>query len=86
MAFKHDAASDTANASVAPAADGSGMGSWKQLAHEHWLRTPESKKITPDRLKKEIWDVLEQENFQFRSLLALDNLQLLELYVYPIAL
>lgn len=56
-----------------------------QLAKKHWLKPTTSKKVAttkvkikPDVLKKEIWDVLEAEDFQFQSLLLLENLQLLE--------
>lgn len=53
---------------------------WAQLAKKHWPNTAKSKKIKPEVIKKEIWDVLEQEAFHFRSLLMLENLQLLEKY------
>ncbi len=55
-----------------------------QLAQKHWLKTSKKAsakvKVKPDVLKKEVWDVLEKENFPFRLLLALENLQLLERY------
>ena len=35
-------------------------------------------KVKPDVVKKEIWDVLEREDFPHRSLLILENLQILE--------
>lgn len=54
-----------------------------QLANKYWLK-PSKKttkvKVKPEILKTEIWDVLEKEDFAFRSLLALENLQLLERY------
>lgn len=53
---------------------------WSQLAKKHWLKAAKSKKTKPEVIKKEIWDVLEQEAFHFRSLLMLENLQLLEKY------
>ena len=56
---------------------------WAELAGEHWIKTSKvskGKKIKQEVLKKKIWDVLEQESFQFRSLLMLENLQLLEKY------
>ena len=56
---------------------------WAELAGEHWAKTSKvsrAKKIKPEVIKKKIWDVLEQENFHFRSLLMLENLQLLEKY------
>ena len=37
-----------------------------------------TRKVKPDVIKKEMWDVLENEGFQFRSLLILESLQLLE--------
>lgn len=56
---------------------------WAQLAKKHWPKATKSKKIKPEVIKKEIWDVLEQEAFHFRSLLMLENLQLLEDYLWP---
>ena len=56
---------------------------WAELAGEHWANTSKlsrAKKTKPEVIKKKIWDVLEQENFHFRSLLMLENLQLLEKY------
>ena len=56
---------------------------WAELAGEHWAKTSKAskaKKIKPEVIKKKIWDVLEQENFHFRSLLMLESLQLLEKY------
>lgn len=56
---------------------------WAELAGEHWAnssKVSKAKKIKPEVIKKKIWDVLEQENFHFRSLLMLENLQLLEKY------
>ena len=53
---------------------------WAQLAKKHWPKAAKTKKTKPELIKKEIWDVLEQEAFHFRSLLMLENLQLLEKY------
>ena len=53
---------------------------WAQLAKKHWPKATKSKKTKPEVIKKEIWDVLEQEAFHFRTLLILENLQLLEKY------
>ena len=52
---------------------------WKRLADDHWLKdSPRARKVNPEVLKQDIWDVLEKADFVFRSLLILDNLQLLE--------
>jgi intron-binding protein aquarius len=51
------------------------------LANKHWLKTTKKAtkvKVKPDVLKKEIWDVLEKEDFAYKSLLVLENLQILE--------
>ena len=63
------------------AADVDGEIYFAQLAQKHWLKSKKSAKVKPDVLKNEIWDILERENFAFRFLLALDNLQILERYV-----
>jgi intron-binding protein aquarius len=55
-----------------------------QLAKKYWLKTTSKKstkvKVKPDVLKNEIWDTLEKEDFAFKSLLVLENLQILERY------
>ena len=53
---------------------------WTQLAKKYWPRAVKSRKTKSDVIKMEIWDVLEQQAFHFRSLLILENLQLLEKY------
>jgi intron-binding protein aquarius len=66
-------------------ADLQGESPFAQLAKENWLK-PSKKgakvKVKADILKTEIWDVLQQENFAFKSLLVLENLQILERLVY----
>ncbi|KAG6001567.1 hypothetical protein E4U21_004085 [Claviceps maximensis] len=52
-----------------------------KLARKHWLKP--SKKVTRpkvknDVLKQGIWDVLEQDGFQYKSLLLLESLQTME--------
>lgn len=64
-------------------ADVDGEDAFAQLARKHWLKTtkkPAKVKVKPDVLKNEIWDVLEKDSFPFRSLLVLENLQILEGY------
>lgn len=64
-------------------ADLQGENPFAQLARKHWLKTskkPAKVKVKEDVLKSEIWDVLVQENFAFKSLLVLENLQILERY------
>lgn len=68
------------------AADGEGDDAFAQLARKLWLK-PAGKaakaiKVKPDVLKKEIWDVLEKEDFPYSSLLTLEKLQLLDRYDY----
>lgn len=66
------------------AADSPGVDHWTRVANEYWLKASKSKRIKKDVIKSEIWDVLEKENFQFRSLLVLENLQILESYAYRV--
>lgn len=54
---------------------------WNSLALRHWSKSTRAKKVDPEVIRNEIWDVLQSNNFDFRSLLALDNLQLLEKYI-----
>ncbi len=61
-------------------ADPNDLNRWTLLAQNHWLKSTKLKRVSPDVIKKDIWDILVAEGFDFRSLLALDNLQLLEKY------
>ncbi len=54
---------------------------WTFLAKKHWPELVKSRKVKPLVIKKDIWDRLENENFEFRSLVTLENLQVLEKYV-----
>ena len=62
-------------------ADLGGENSFAQLAKKHWLKSSKKTtkvKVKPDVVKTEIWDVLEKDGFAFKSLLVLENLQILE--------
>ncbi|KAI9049183.1 hypothetical protein LZ554_007030 [Drepanopeziza brunnea f. sp. 'monogermtubi'] len=82
---KEDARREAEQGSAAGDADG--QGSFEELARAHWLKpskkTASKVKVKPDILKNDIWDVLEKEDFPFKSLLALENLQILESYLWP---
>lgn len=54
---------------------------WVKLAKSHWLDTTKSRKVKQDVIKKDLWDPLEAERFSLRSLLILENLNILEKYV-----
>ncbi|KAL5356234.1 hypothetical protein BJX96DRAFT_186187 [Aspergillus floccosus] len=56
---------------------------WVQLAKTHWLETSKVRKVKQDVIKKDLWDALEAENFSFRSLLTLENLNILEKFLWP---
>ena len=51
---------------------------WAALGKKHWSKPVNSRKIKNEVIKTELWDVLEQENFEYRSLVILESLQLLE--------
>lgn len=58
-----------------------GESAFAQLAQQHWLKPSKKSakvRVKHDVLKTEIWDVLEKEDFEFKSLLALESLQILE--------
>ncbi|EGY15490.1 intron-binding protein aquarius [Verticillium dahliae VdLs.17] len=63
-----------------------GENEFSQLARKHWLK-PRKKgsavKVKNDILKKDIWSVLERDNFPDKSLLVLEGLQTLESYLWP---
>ena len=62
-------------------ADLEGENYWTQLARKYWSKTTVIGTVKAEVIKTEIWDVLEDENFQFRSLLILENLRLVEKFV-----
>jgi intron-binding protein aquarius len=55
-----------------------GESRWATLAQKHWLKQSKIRKVKQDVLKNEIWDPLEAEGFSARSLLTLENLNILE--------
>lgn len=55
--------------------------SWVKLAKTHWLEKAKVRKVKQDVIKKDFWDPLEAERFSLRSLLILENLNILEKYV-----
>lgn len=59
-------------------ADLEGDNHWAVLARKHWLKPTNFKKVKSEVIKSGLWDALEAENFEFRSLLLLENLHLLE--------
>ena len=57
---------------------------WRELAEKNWAKpTTKPRKVRNDLLKSEIWEILEQDGFESRSLYTLENLQLLEQYLWP---
>ncbi|PWY69848.1 DEAD helicase superfamily protein [Aspergillus sclerotioniger CBS 115572] len=56
---------------------------WVRLAKTHWLEGSKARKVKQDVIKKDLWDPLEAENFSFRSLLTLENLNVLEKFLWP---
>lgn len=58
--------------------------SWAQLAEEHWKsESSGTRRVRAEVVKSEIWDVLEKNGFESRDLTELENLQLLEQYLWP---
>ncbi|KAL4965357.1 RNA helicase aquarius [Aspergillus stella-maris] len=56
---------------------------WVQLAKTHWRDSKKVRKVKHDVIKKDLWDPLEADNFSFRSLLTLENLNVLEQFLWP---
>lgn len=54
-----------------------------QLARNCWLNPSKPAKIKQNVIKEELWDALEKTDFAFGPLLVLENLQLLEKYLWP---
>jgi intron-binding protein aquarius len=64
-------------------ADMDGENHFAQVARKNWLSGSKAPKVRPNVVKEEIWDELERQDFSFPSLLVLENLQLLERYLWP---
>ncbi|KAI8155775.1 RNA helicase aquarius [Colletotrichum sp. SAR 10_70] len=67
-------------------ADIQGESSFAQLAKKHWLKAtkkPAKVKVKNDVLKQDIWDVLEHDDFPYKSILTLESLQTLESWLWP---
>ncbi|OJD40007.1 dead helicases superfamily protein [Diplodia corticola] len=64
-------------------ADLNGENHYAQVARKHWLDSSKPPKVRPQVVKDELWDVLEKDDFPYPSLLILENLQLLEKYLWP---
>lgn len=81
-----DAPQDTGKERPTPADVEEEEHSFVQLARKHWLKPGKKAaqlKIKNDVLKQGIWDVLDREGFQYKSLRLLESLQALERYVRP---
>ncbi|KAF2016247.1 DEAD helicases superfamily protein-like protein [Aaosphaeria arxii CBS 175.79] len=64
--------------------DLNGENHFAQVAKKNWLgSSSKAPRVRPEVVKKELWDELEQIDFTYASLLALENLQLLEKYLWP---
>ena len=77
-------ATDASHAHARPTvADLHGENHFAQVARKHWLTAKKTPKVRPEVVKKELWDELEGSDFSYSSLLILENLQLLERYLWP---
>ncbi|KAG9550245.1 P-loop containing nucleoside triphosphate hydrolase protein, partial [Aureobasidium melanogenum] len=72
---------DTQGTSRPTVDDLTGDNYYAQLARKHWLNKTKQPKVQRDVIEKELWTQLEQEDFG--SLLLLEQLQLLDLYLWP---
>jgi intron-binding protein aquarius len=64
-------------------ADLHGENHFAQVARKNWLTAKKTPKVRPEVVKKELWDELETVDFAYSSLLVLEQLQLLERYLWP---
>lgn len=64
-------------------ADLHGDNHFAQVARKSWLTAKKVPKVRAEVVKKELWDELEAVDFAYPSLLVLENLQLLERYLWP---
>jgi intron-binding protein aquarius len=63
-------------------ADLHGENHFAKVARKHWLKDKASS-VRPEVVKQELWDKLEEIGFAYPSLIILENLQLLERYLWP---
>ncbi|TKX26436.1 pre-mRNA-splicing factor-like protein 1 [Elsinoe australis] len=63
--------------------DLTGDNHFAQLARKYWLGKTRVKKVQPNVVKSDLWDVLERDGFPSGSLLLLEQLQLLDRYLWP---
>ncbi|KAL1799712.1 hypothetical protein ACET3X_000054 [Alternaria dauci] len=79
-----DAPTDSSSIHARPTvADLHGENHFAQVARKNWLAAKKTPKVRPEVVKKELWDELENADFAYSSLLILENLQLLERYLWP---
>lgn len=77
-------ANDSSSLNARPTvADLHGDNHFAQVARKSWLSATKAPKVRPEVVKKELWDELEKLGFAYSSLLVLENLQLLERYLWP---
>lgn len=58
-------------------------GEWEQIARELWLERATAIDTRPEVITKRLWEPLEAESFQNRSLVVLETLHVLEQYLWP---
>ncbi|KAF4550875.1 Intron-binding protein aquarius N-terminus-containing protein [Elsinoe fawcettii] len=63
--------------------DLTGDNHFAQLARKYWLGKTRVKKVQSTVVKTELWDALEKDSFPTGSLLLLEQLQLLDRYLWP---
>jgi intron-binding protein aquarius len=88
MAAAHPEDGPSAALALDPAArptvaDLQGDGHFAQVARKHWLVATKTPKARPDVIKQDLWDELVKLDFAYSSLLVLENLQVLERYLWP---
>ncbi|KAL5412172.1 hypothetical protein PMIN06_009475 [Paraphaeosphaeria minitans] len=64
-------------------ADLQGDNHFALVARKNWLTAKKPPKARHEVIKEELWDELEKVDFAYSSLLVLENLQLLERYLWP---
>jgi hypothetical protein len=55
---------------------------WVKLAQALWLNTTCPPDVKPETIKARVWDALEIESFDPRSISLLETLQVLERYIH----
>ncbi|KAF1986979.1 putative DEAD helicases superfamily protein [Aulographum hederae CBS 113979] len=75
-----DQADDSAQSANGAAAE---VNKYKIIANKNWVNITKAPKVKNQVIKEELWDSLEKDGFPYSALQQLENLQIVEKYLWP---